>query len=54
MLATDPDRKPPSRALCPHCGATPGGCNGLHFMGGRYCCPRCTGEHEQETADAQA
>lgn len=52
MYASDPDPKPRSRALCPHCEATPGGCNGLHFVSGRRCCDRCTGDHDLERSPA--
>jgi hypothetical protein len=49
MRAADPDLKPPSRKLCPHCGATPGGCRGLAFVSGRYCCNPCSnGDHDAD------
>lgn len=35
-----------TRALCAHCGATPGGCQSLHLLGGRRCCTSCVGDHE--------
>lgn len=47
MLAVDPDR--PTRRdhnTCPHCGATPGGCRGRHWLGGRFCCDTCRGDHD--------
>lgn len=49
MLASDPDRKRPSRKVCPTCGASPGGCNGLRFMSGRFCCTACRGDHDERT-----
>ena len=51
MRATDPNPKPSSRKLRPSCGATPGGCNGLHFMAGRKCCEACdlhNGNHDRD------
>ena len=45
------DTRPRSRSLCPYREATPGGCNRLHFIGGRFCCARCEergGDHDAE------
>ncbi len=36
------------RGLCPSCEATAGGCRGLHFLGGRFCCEACAGDHDAE------
>ena len=48
MLATDPSSpaRRSDRARCPHCDATPGGCDGLHWLAGRWCCTACTGTHD--------
>lgn len=46
------DTQPRSRALCPYCEATPGGCKGLQFIGGRFCCEACDGDHDAEGVDS--
>lgn len=50
LYASDPKSyKPPrSRERCPHCGATPGGCQANHWLRGRACCERCTGDHDRK------
>lgn len=57
MYATDPDNKrrpSPGRKRCPHCEATPGGCQANHWLRGRSCCERCTGDHDGGAPDAKA
>jgi hypothetical protein len=55
MHAADPNPKPRRHLKpCRFCGASGAGCDSLSWLRGQSCCPRCTGEHEQETADAQA
>lgn len=42
-----PDRRT-DRRICDGCEATPGACRGRHYVSGRYCCPACVGNHDQE------
>ena len=35
------------RSVCPYCEATPGGCEGLHWLGRRWCCEACGGDHDK-------
>ena len=55
MLAVDPNStNRHDRSSCPTCGATAGGCQGLHWLGGRYCCAECTGDHDATAATPAA
>lgn len=34
------------RATCPNCKASPAGCDGNHWLRGRWCCESCQGSHD--------
>ena len=48
MYATDQDQAPKrtDRKSCPGCGASVAGCEGVRWLRGFWCCPRCAGNHD--------
>lgn len=52
LLAADPEgpRRRTDRNLCSHCEATPGGCQGMHWIRGQFCCAACAGDHDGSAA----
>lgn len=50
LYAADPRTTPApqrvDRRTCPGCEATPRGCASNKWLRGRWCCERCSGDHD--------
>jgi hypothetical protein len=42
------------RKTCPHCEATPAGCNSNHWLRARWCCDACDGIHDGDSTERAA
>lgn len=41
-----PATKRTDRRVCPWCEASPGACDGVRWLAGRWCCEACAGDHD--------
>jgi len=42
---------PQHRKTCPHCEATPQGCDSNYWLRASRCCQQCTGDHDTTTKE---
>ena len=55
MFASYPgaSAKPKQTTPCSSCAASGPSCDSVHGLRGRYCCERCTGEHQEARDGAE-
>lgn len=50
----DQPRRVKQRKLCPHCEASPQGCDSNRWLRARWCCDACDGNHDGQSAEQEA